>query len=1278
MFYRPNRHDYFLTVVCLITALTFCEATHAQQTDPNAAERQKLREQLAPASKIVPPGDFDDQGVAYIHYDALGSYIQAIESSPYESLFAAGGADYVKVKGKVKPYSRGCTLFLYYRKARLTRRIYAHKDVITGIVFLPTEPKQVLTASLDGTLRFWSTVDQKMVRELKVGMPIISIAALQDGSRLLVGTREKEVQIWDLKRGVLTRRLEGHKSGYIRVAVSPQGYALTGSWQAKNGDYDLRLWHVKTGKLLRVFKGHTGRIWSLALSNYNRWALSGSADGTARLWDISTGKLIRILHRDEKGPPVRAIAFSPSDFQAVTLSGEDLRLWHVKSGTLVHKAKAAASQATAATFQSDEWAFFGGADQTIRYYEFITPTIAKGGYYQPSVSKIALLEGTVALHRPLEPAQVVPGTEQSILAREILRQAVLIAAREVLGLHTRDGVLRETIPEKATSRFTLATGVAGRSRLHFHIDLHKKLEDGAEEVVWRYELPVKGNENYDEIIATAESLARIYLPKALKDAGFPGDRRLKRSKEKIPPALSKDLSHMTMPTQFSAIRELHAAIREHGESPALLGGLVRAYSQLAWLTEHHWSTAHKVFKARALLYAERLVVMQPNSASGLWHRAFARAATGWHKKALEDLGAAGRQKRQEETRPTWVPAIEAFCRFQSKKLASLAIDSDTELISWLRFDAVRRNVGSQDLPSRTAVEVLRGNPENFAVRDNLSRISGVGVSHVTTVEGPKVFNATMPKRLLAMSELPPEVEQILKTEEGWEENESDIVAALRKTREQGDLSWSGLAALSQEQRFALVWRRLEFLKYSYSVPVEDYVKQTLPIVDDHPYRLFLQTYGATPSACPALMRKQLATIPITEINVKKQGRLLLAIQRYLPTRFQEALSLSVRHMDPIHNDYTDLLFAYQTDSGKLKTYANRLLQISPHSPAGLALLVQKDWNRAKGSAQLLEDSGHPVVLNALAKKYSKMKQWKDAERCLNKYLKVSNDHWPYLLLAKNYKAQKDMDKWLAILKKSLEQDFGLQNAKTRVTIARHYMANKEFKKAQPYAEEAAQSFAKWAMLCASECYEGLEDWQKSEQWIARVSRRYQSSYLTWFLWCKRTGHGDAAAAKKLVDDRFLGPGNQWKGSPYVLGLVLLLSEEEARAARVYEALYKKENDDGLALFAILLADASSQKKLRDELLAKLSKQNTFLCQLARQFESALKNGGKVDSKSVDAILKHMPARQRSLGNYVVGRFHHIHKQPKQARSYYDRALDLVTHEGLRTVIAWRSRQLEKK
>jgi len=142
---------------------------------------------------------------------------------------------------------------------------------------------------------------------------------LQPAGRFLMPTP----QHWPPELAVL----KGHTNRVYSVAVSADGSTVVSG----SNDRTVRLWDTATGKQKAVLEGHTHWVASVAVSADGSRVVSGSHDKTVRLWDAATGKQQAVLegHNDW----VTSVAVTADGSMVVSGSRDKtVRLWDSATG----------------------------------------------------------------------------------------------------------------------------------------------------------------------------------------------------------------------------------------------------------------------------------------------------------------------------------------------------------------------------------------------------------------------------------------------------------------------------------------------------------------------------------------------------------------------------------------------------------------------------------------------------------------------------------------------------------------------------------------------------------------------------------------------------------------------------------------------------------------------------------------------------------------------------------------------------------------------------------
>ena len=122
----------------------------------------------------------------------------------------------------------------------------------------------------------------------------------------------------------------GHSGAVFSCALSHDNkYILSGS-----DDNTLKLWDAESGSCISTLTGHSDWIRTCALSHDNKYILSGSSDKTLKLWDAESGSCISTL----TGHSGAVFSCALSHDNKYILSGSydnTLKLWDAESGSCI-------------------------------------------------------------------------------------------------------------------------------------------------------------------------------------------------------------------------------------------------------------------------------------------------------------------------------------------------------------------------------------------------------------------------------------------------------------------------------------------------------------------------------------------------------------------------------------------------------------------------------------------------------------------------------------------------------------------------------------------------------------------------------------------------------------------------------------------------------------------------------------------------------------------------------------------------------------------------------
>ncbi|PWZ01158.1 WD40 repeat-like protein [Testicularia cyperi] len=152
----------------------------------------------------------------------------------------------------------------------------------------------------------------------------------EEGRKLVSGSSDNTVRLWNSNTGRCEAVLEGHRSRVWDVDSGRSGQFVASA----SGDSTVKVWDTESGHCKTTLRAGVGDVYSCRIHPDERHIVSAGYDKLVRMYDVETGSIVKTFTGHQLG--VSSAIFNPLGNLIVTASKDTtIRFWDVVSGLCI-------------------------------------------------------------------------------------------------------------------------------------------------------------------------------------------------------------------------------------------------------------------------------------------------------------------------------------------------------------------------------------------------------------------------------------------------------------------------------------------------------------------------------------------------------------------------------------------------------------------------------------------------------------------------------------------------------------------------------------------------------------------------------------------------------------------------------------------------------------------------------------------------------------------------------------------------------------------------------
>jgi WD40 repeat protein len=234
--------------------------------------------------------------------------------------------------------------------------LQGHQGGVNSVAFAQGK---LISGSADNTIKIWNLETGACTQTLQGHQGGVRSLALAQG-KLISGSFDNTIKIWNLETGACTHTLQGHQS-WVNCLAFAQGKLISGSF-----DNTIKIWDLETGACTQTLQGHQHSVNSLAFAQGK--LISGSFDNTIKIWDLETGSCTQTLQEHQDA--VFCVAFAEGKLISGSFDNT-IKIWDLEMGSCTQTLQGHQDAVFCVAFAEGKL-ISGSCDNTIKIWDLET------------------------------------------------------------------------------------------------------------------------------------------------------------------------------------------------------------------------------------------------------------------------------------------------------------------------------------------------------------------------------------------------------------------------------------------------------------------------------------------------------------------------------------------------------------------------------------------------------------------------------------------------------------------------------------------------------------------------------------------------------------------------------------------------------------------------------------------------------------------------------------------------------------------------------------------